>query len=63
MAEEGKQALKIFLQYWLLIAVLGGFNFYRYATTRSMLSLIVGIACAAVFVGWVLFYWFYVRGK
>jgi hypothetical protein len=63
MAGEGKQGLRIFLQYWLLIAVLGAFNFYRYFTTRATLSLIVGIGCATVFIGWVLFYWYYVRGK
>jgi hypothetical protein len=63
MSTEGKQGLRIFLQYWLLIAVLGAFNFYRYATTRATLSLVVGIGCAVVFVGWVLFYLFYVRKK
>jgi hypothetical protein len=63
MAKEGKQGLRIFLQYWLLIAVLGAFNFYRFFTTRATLSLIVGIACATVFIGWVLFYFYYVRGR
>jgi hypothetical protein len=63
MSMEGKQGLRIFLQYWLLIAVLGAFNFYRYFTTRATLSLVVGIGCAAVFVGWVLFYLLYVRNK
>ena len=63
MAEEGKQGLRIFLQYWILIAVLGGFNFYRYATTGAKFSLIVGIGCASVFIGWVAFYFYYVRGK
>ena len=63
MSGEGKQGLRIFLQYWLLIAVLGGFNFYRYFTTQATLSLIVGIGCAVIFVGWILFYLFYVRGK
>jgi hypothetical protein len=60
---EGKQGLRIFLQYWLLIAILGGFNFYQYSRTLSRFSLIVGIGCALVFIAWVLFYLLYVRGK
>ncbi|MBI3652314.1 MAG: hypothetical protein HY231_14935 [Acidobacteria bacterium] len=63
MAEEGKLGLRIFLQYWILIAVLGGFNFYRYHLTGALFSLLVGSACAVIFVGWVAFYFFYVRGK
>lgn len=63
MASEGRTGVRIFLQYWILIAVLGAFNFYRYATTKNLFSLIVGIICAAVFIGWVLFYYLYVRKK
>ena len=63
MAEEGKRGLRIFLQYWVLIAILGGFNFYRYYSTGALFSLIVGIGCAVVFLGWIFFYLFYVRGK
>jgi len=63
VSKEGKHGLRIFLQYWFLIAVLGAFNFYRYFTTRATLSLVVGIGCATVFIGWILFYLFYVRGK
>lgn len=63
MSGESRAGARIFLQYWILIAALGAFNFYRYATTRSWLSLVVGILCAVVFVGWVLFYYFYVRRR
>ena len=62
MGEDGKQhGLKIFLEFWLLIAVLAGFNFYMYFGGRSKMFLIVGIICAAGFVGWAMFYVLYVR--
>ena len=62
MAEEGKQqGLKIFLEFWLLIAVLAGFNFYMYFGTGSKLFLVVGIICVAGFIGWAMFYLLYVR--
>ncbi|HKP85419.1 MAG TPA: hypothetical protein VJZ26_04945 [Blastocatellia bacterium] len=61
MSEEGKQGLKIFLEFWLLIAVLAGFNFYMYFGGRSKMFLVVGIISAVVFVGWAMFYYFYVR--
>jgi hypothetical protein len=60
---EPERGVRIFLQYWVLIAALGGFNVYRYVTTKSTASLIVAIVCAAVFVGWVGFYFLYVRKK
>ena len=61
MSEEGKRGLKIFLEFWLLIGVLAGFNFYMYFGGRSKMFLVVGIVCAAAFVGWAMFYIFYVR--
>lgn len=61
MKEEEKRALKIFLEFWLLIGVLAGFNFYMYNRNGASMFLIVGIVAAAVFVGWALFYKFYVR--
>ena len=61
MSEEGNKGLKIFLEFWLLIGVLAGFNFYMYFGGRSKMFLIGGIICAAAFVGWAMFYIFYVR--
>jgi hypothetical protein len=61
MNEQGKQGLKIFLQFWLLIALLAGFNIYNYIRNGSKMFLIVGIVCIAVFIGWALFYVLYVR--
>lgn len=62
MAERDR-GVKLFLQYWLLIAVLGGFNVYRYVKNGKIASLVVAIVCAVAFVGWICFYVFYVRGK
>ena len=62
MGEDGKQqGLKMFLEFWLLIAVLGGFNFYMYFGGRSKMFLVVGIICVAGFIGWAIFYLLYVR--
>jgi hypothetical protein len=61
MSEEGKRALKIFLEFWLLIGLLAGFNLYNYFRRGSRLFLVVGIICIVGFVGWALFYLFYVR--
>ena len=55
------RGVKIFLQYWLLIALLGGFNLYWYFRNGRVASLVVAIACAVAFTGWVLFYYLYVR--
>jgi hypothetical protein len=63
MDEQSKRGLRIFLQYWVLIAILATFNFYKYFTGKNILSLIIAILCTAIFVGWVLFYLYYVRGK
>jgi hypothetical protein len=63
MNEQSKRGLRIFLQYWLLIALLAAFNYYKYFTTKSTLSLIMAVATTLIFVGWVLFYYYFVRGK
>ena len=61
MSEEGKKGLKIFLEFWLLIGALAGFNLYMYFGGRSKMFLVGGLICSAAFVGWALFYFFYVR--
>lgn len=61
MNEESKQGLKIFLQFWLFIALLAGFNLYNYIRNGSKMFLIVGIICVVVFIGWALFYALYIR--
>ncbi len=61
--EEGKRELKIFLEFWLLIALLAGFNLYNYFTGGSKMFLVVGIICVAALIGWALFYLFYVRRR
>ena len=62
MAERDR-GLRLFLQYWLLIAVLGGFNVYTYIRSGNTLSLVVAIVCALAFAGWLLFYIVYVRKR
>jgi hypothetical protein len=54
-------SLRIFLTFWLLIAGLAAFNFYNYRLRHVKLSLIVAIVCAVIWLGWALFYFFYVR--
>ncbi len=61
MNEEEKRGLKIFLEFWLLIGLLAGFNFYTYYRAGSAMFLVVGIISIAVFIGWALFYLLYVR--
>lgn len=61
MNEEGKRGLKIFLEFWLLIGLLAAFNFYNYVRNGSKLFLAVGFVCVAAFIGWALFYLFYMR--
>ena len=63
MSKEGNPALKIFLQFWLLMGLLAGFNFYSYFRRGARLFLVVGIICVVVFIGWALFYVLYVRKK
>ena len=62
MAERDR-GFRLFLQYWLLIAVLGGFNVYTYIRSGNKLSLAVAIVCALAFAGWLVFYIFYVQRK
>ena len=58
---DGKRELKIFLEFWLLIGLLAGFNLYNYYRNGSKMFLVVGIICVVAFVGWALFYLLYVR--
>ena len=61
--EAGKRELKIFLEFWFLIGLLAAFNLYNYFSGGSKLFLIVGIICVLAFIGWALFYVFYVRRR
>ena len=61
--EEGKRELKIFLEFWLLIGLLAGFNLYSYFSGGSKMFLVVGIICVAAMIGWALFYFLYVRRR
>jgi hypothetical protein len=63
MSEEGNRGLKLFLEFWLLIGVLAAFNLYSYFRGGSTLFLVVGVIAVLAFIGWALFYIFYVRGK
>ena len=61
MSEQSKQAMKVFVTNWLLIAALLAFNFYNYIRGGGKLSLIVTLICLAVFIGWGLGYFFFFR--
>jgi hypothetical protein len=61
MSDESKRGLKVFLQYWVLFALLAAFNFYYYSKSGRVMFLVVAIVCVAVFIGWLLFYAYYVR--
>ena len=61
MEDQTARGLKIFLMFWALFAALAAMNLYGYFKLRNKLSLIGGIICAAVFVGWAVFYYVYVR--
>ena len=61
MSGEGNRGLKLFLEIWLLIALLAGFNFYMYHDGGQKKFLVVGIATVVAFVGFGLFYVIYVR--
>ena len=63
MSEEGNRSLKIFLEFWLLIGLLAGFNLYNYFRGGAKLFLAVGIICVLAFIGWALFYLLYIRKK
>ena len=58
---EGKRELKLFLEFWLLIGLLAGFNLYSYFRGCSRMFLVVGVISVIGFIGWALFYVFYVR--
>ena len=60
-SDGGNRALKIFLEFWLLIGLLAAFNLFNYFHGGSKLFLVVGVICVAGFIGWALFYLFYVR--
>jgi fatty acid desaturase len=60
-SEEGKRELKIFLEFWLLIVLLAGFNLYTYFSGGHKMFLVAGIICVLGFIGWALFYLLYVR--
>ena len=58
---EGKGELKIFLEFWLLIGLLACFNLYSYFRGGSKMFLVVGMISVVGFIGWALFYVFYIR--
>jgi hypothetical protein len=59
MKEENRIGLRIFLQFWGLLAVLAGFNIYNYTRLHTKLSLAGAIVCVAAFISWGLAYRFY----
>ena len=61
MGDQGNRGLKLFLEFWVLMALLAGFNFYMYHDRGRALFLIVGIVATVAFVGYGLFYVLYVR--
>lgn len=61
MGKERNSGLKLFLEMWLLIALLAAFNFYMYYDGGQKKFLVMGIGTAVVFVGFGLFYVIYVR--
>jgi hypothetical protein len=61
MSDEKRRGLKVFLQYWVLFALLAAFNFFYYFKSGRRMFLVVAIVCVVVFIGWVIFYIYYVR--
>ena len=61
MGERQRQASKLFLTNWLLIAALFVFNLLNYLKRGGKLSLMVTITCGAVFIGWGLGYFLFFR--
>jgi hypothetical protein len=61
MKEDPNPGLKIFLEFTVLIALLAGFNLYTYFRGGSRMFLVVGIIAVVVFIGWIIFYFLYVR--
>ena len=60
---ERDRGFRVFIQYSVLMAVLGGYNVYNYIKSGNKLSLAVAIVCALAFAGWLLFYIVYVRKR
>jgi len=54
-------ALKVFLEFWLLIGLLAAFNLYAYFSGASRMFLVVGIICVIAFLAWAASYVFYFR--
>jgi hypothetical protein len=61
MDDQADRGLKIFLMFWALFAALAAMNLYGYFALGNKLSLVGGIICTVVFVGWAIFYYVYVR--
>jgi hypothetical protein len=61
MSDEKRRGVKVFLQYWVLFALLAAFNFFYYFKSGRRMFLVVAIVCVVVFIGWVIFYVYYVR--
>ena len=63
MKQEQKRALRIFIQFSLLIALMAGVNLYLYFIEGTLMSLAVAVLSGISFIGWVYFYKRYVRVK
>ena len=63
MKQEQKRALRIFIQFSLLIALMAGVNLYLYFVDGNLMSLVVALLSGIAFIGWVYFYKRYVRVK
>ena len=61
MGKEGNRGLKLFLELWVLIALLAAFNFYMYHDGGQKKFLVLGIGTTVAFIGFGLFYLIYVR--
>lgn len=61
MSEESRQAQKVFLTNWFLIALLFVFNLLYYLKRGNKLSLAVTVACGIVFIGWGAAYFFFFK--
>ncbi|HWP42090.1 MAG TPA: hypothetical protein VNO14_02555 [Blastocatellia bacterium] len=63
MKAEEKRALRIFLQFSFLIALMGAVNLYLYYQEGRLVSLIVAILSGVAFIGWVVYYRRYIRAR